>query len=119
MGGTMDTGISRRALGTLAAGAALAATASCGPEPHKPLSRQFPKDFIWGAATSAFQIEGALDVDGRGPSIWDVFENDPKHIIDHSTAAIAADSIAATRTTWRCSKARTSAPIASRFRGRV
>ena len=88
----MDTDITRRTLGTLAAGAALATTASCAPEPHKPQSRQFPKDFIWGAATSAFQIEGALAVDGRGPSIWDVFENDPKHIIDHSTAAVAADS---------------------------
>jgi beta-glucosidase len=88
----MDTDITRRALGTLAAGAALAATASCTPAPHQLRSRQFPKDFIWGVATSAFQIEGALDVDGRGPTIWDVFENDPKHIIDHSTAAIAADS---------------------------
>src|SRR5580692_1230090 len=85
----MDTDITRRALAPLAAGAALA---SCTPAPHQLQSRQFPKDFIWGAATSAFQIEGALDVDGRGPSIWDVFENDPKHIIDHSTAAVAADS---------------------------
>jgi beta-glucosidase len=88
----METDITRRALAPLAAGAALAATASCTPAPHQLQSRQFPKDFIWGAATSAFQIEGALDVDGRGPSIWDVFENDPKHIIDHSTAAVAADS---------------------------
>src|SRR5271156_3032948 len=88
----MESDITRRALAPLAAGAALATTASCAPGQHKLQSRHFPKDFIWGAATSAFQIEGALDVDGRGPSIWDVFENDPKHIIDHSTAAIAADS---------------------------
>ncbi|HTW36881.1 MAG TPA: GH1 family beta-glucosidase [Rhizomicrobium sp.] len=87
-----DGNITRRAIAPLAAGAALAAMASCAPGPHKPQSRQFPKDFIWGAATSAFQIEGALDVDGRGPSIWDVFENNPKNIVDHSTAAVAADS---------------------------
>ena len=88
----MDNGITRRALAPLAAGAALATTASCGPEPHKPVSRQFPKDFVWGAATSAFQIEGSLDVDGRAPSIWDVFQRNPAHIVDHSTAAIATDS---------------------------
>ncbi|HKD22910.1 MAG TPA: family 1 glycosylhydrolase [Rhizomicrobium sp.] len=84
--------ITRRALVPLAAGAALAATASCGPESEAPKSRQFPKDFIWGAATSAFQIEGGLDADGRGPSVWDVFQNNPKNIVDHSTAAVATDS---------------------------
>src|SRR5271154_1488492 len=93
-GETMENGITRRALAPLAAGAALVSTASCAPgvrEP-KPVSRQFPHDFKWGAATSAFQIEGALDVDGRGPSIWDVFQSNPKNIIDQSTAAVAADS---------------------------
>lgn len=33
----------------------------------------FPKDFLWGTATSAYQIEGAYNVDGRTPSIWDTF----------------------------------------------
>ena len=33
---------------------------------------KFPKDFLWGTATSSYQIEGAHDVDGKGPSVWDI-----------------------------------------------
>src|SRR3954470_14882587 len=33
----------------------------------------FPKDFVWGAATAAYQIEGAAAEDGRTPSVWDTF----------------------------------------------
>src|SRR5215813_3646369 len=33
----------------------------------------FPPDFVWGAATAAYQIEGAAREDGRGPSVWDTF----------------------------------------------
>ena len=35
----------------------------------------FPKDFIWGAASASYQIEGAVREDGRGESIWDVFSH--------------------------------------------
>jgi beta-glucosidase len=53
--------------------------------------RCFPPGFIWGAATSSYQIEGAADVDGRGTSIWDRFCETPGRIADGSTGAVACD----------------------------
>jgi len=47
--------------------------------------------FVWGAATSAFQVEGAVRADGRGLSIWDTFSHRPGAIRDGRTADIAAD----------------------------
>ncbi|MEZ4472837.1 MAG: GH1 family beta-glucosidase [bacterium] len=52
---------------------------------------RFPPGFTWGAATSSFQIEGAVDVDGRGPSIWDEFCRRPGAIADGSDGAVACD----------------------------
>ncbi|KAG7572232.1 Glycoside hydrolase superfamily [Arabidopsis suecica] len=53
----------------------------------------FSEDFIFGAATSAYQVEGAAHEDGRGPSIWDTFsEKYPEKIKDGSNGSIADDS---------------------------
>jgi beta-glucosidase len=53
---------------------------------------QFPEHFRWGAATAAYQIEGAVTEDGRGESIWDRFCATPGHILNNDTGDVACDS---------------------------
>ncbi|GCD98754.1 GH1 family beta-glucosidase [Embleya hyalina] len=50
-----------------------------------------PAGFSWGTATAAYQIEGAVDEDGRGPSVWDTFCAQPGRIRDGHTGAVACD----------------------------
>jgi beta-glucosidase len=54
-------------------------------------SRSFPPDFVWGAATAAYQIEGAVRADGRGESIWDRFSATPGKVRNGETGEIACD----------------------------
>lgn len=51
----------------------------------------FPKDFVWGAATAAFQIEGAANEDGRGESMWDRFSHTPGKVANGDTGDVASD----------------------------
>jgi beta-glucosidase len=57
-----------------------------------PRSLAFPPDFLWGCATSAYQIEGAVAEDGRGPSIWDTFAHTPGKTMHGDTGDVADDS---------------------------
>src|SRR4051812_35538217 len=56
------------------------------------MTSPFPPGFLWGAATSAYQTEGSLDADGRGPSVWDSFARIPGAIEGGGDASIATDS---------------------------
>ncbi len=51
----------------------------------------FPKGFVWGVATAAYQIEGAWNEDGRGPSIWDTFSHTPGRIVNNENGDVASD----------------------------
>jgi beta-glucosidase len=52
----------------------------------------FPEGFVWGAAASAYQVEGAVTEDGRGESIWDRFATQPGAISNGDTGVVACDS---------------------------
>src|SRR5580658_9778546 len=80
---------------TLAAAPALSSffdsAAQSLPAIAAPTARPFPQNFIWGTATAAYQVEGAVHEDGRGPSVWDTFSHTPGKIGDGSNADRAND----------------------------
>ncbi len=55
------------------------------------MSARFPEGFLWGASTASYQIEGAVNEDGRGLSIWDVFSHTPGKVANGETGDIACD----------------------------
>jgi beta-glucosidase len=94
-----DHGVSRRKfLGVSAASVALASTARGAAKPGAAAKggaavkgAPFPKDFAWGVATASYQVEGAANEDGRGPSVWDVFCRKKGAIFDGNTGETACD----------------------------
>src|SRR3954452_21116610 len=91
-----DHGVSRRQfLGVSAAGLALASTARAAGKAGDPKAggkgAPFPKDFVWGVATAAYQVEGAANEDGRGPSVWDTFSRTPGKVFAGHTGDVACD----------------------------
>ena len=52
---------------------------------------KFPSDFIWGASSAAYQIEGAWNIDGKSPSIWDTFTHTPGKIKNNENGDTAVD----------------------------
>jgi beta-glucosidase len=79
---------SRRHFAKLAGFSSLGMAATPAPDRH---GASFPDGFLWGTATSAYQVEGAVDENGRGRSIWDTFAHTPGKIADHSNADRASD----------------------------
>ncbi len=67
------------------------ATSETVAVPARSASNARVPDFLWGAATSAYQIEGAVSDDGRGPSIWDTFVQTPGRIRNGDTGHVADD----------------------------
>jgi beta-glucosidase len=90
---------SRRTFARLFGTAALAPTAlstltpyaSSQTPPSTPGPRNFPQGFLWGSATASYQVEGAVNEDGRGPSIWDTFSHTSGKTNNGDTGDVADD----------------------------
>ena len=93
----MDNDISRRTftqiagLGALSAAMPRVAAAEVEQPAIASPGRSFPKGFLWGSATASYQVEGAVNENGRGPSIWDTFSHTAGKTVDGATGDVADD----------------------------
>jgi beta-glucosidase len=99
----MSDTISRRHFGKVVGAAAMGTaarvttTAAAAPPQASPTAasatgdRTFPQGFLWGTATAAYQVEGAVAEDGRGPSVWDTFAHTPGKIVNNANGDVADD----------------------------
>jgi beta-glucosidase len=90
--------VSRRAFAKVAGIAALgssaapsAGLAAQGGAASPAPARRFPAGFLWGSATASYQVEGAVQEDGRAPSIWDTFSHTPGKTVAGATGDVADD----------------------------
>src|SRR5690606_32894159 len=58
---------------------------------NKDIPRKFPHDFLFGAASASYQVEGAANEDGKGPTNWDVFSKIPGKTFEGTNGDIAVD----------------------------
>jgi beta-glucosidase len=95
----LNNRLSRRTFAKLFGSAAIAPTALSTLSPYAaaqsagtpPVPQSFPQGFLWGSATAAYQVEGAVHEDGRGPSIWDTFSHTPGKTNNGDTGDVADD----------------------------
>ena len=66
--------------------------AAMAEDPNEFFYGEFPEDFMWGTSTSAYQIEGGWNADGKGPSIWDKFTQAGGNTFKNQTGDIACNS---------------------------
>lgn len=71
---------------------ALAGPAKAAGAGAEASRESFPASFLWGCATAAYQVEGAVKEDGRGPSVWDTFSHTPGRVENGDTGDVATDS---------------------------